>query len=385
MFTRCPSCQTVFHITAAELKAADGTVICGACDATFDALDSLSETRPDDGTGPVAEDTPEEPGRKEEDAAESARDEDEFLEEIESLIGSEESDGEAPVIPDTPLQGQPGAGTDGPGDYGDEDLDQIPDPDSVFRVDDLPDEYLAGMGAPFVGDDQAPQADDRPAGERQRSSTADEANTPDAISLPRDDAVSKGADTDASDSEAAENLPGFIQEIRRGVPWLKVTATAAALLVLAGTWAHVQRGKLLREPAGEAVLGPIYGALRIEANPDWKPGDFRVLRSEAIADADYRGDLRVAVEFLNGAAFAQPYPVIRIVLQDRFGRRIGMHDIAPERYLESYSNSARLAAGERIQTSVAVPDPGERAEGFRVDLCLETATRGLVCAPEPFR
>jgi predicted Zn finger-like uncharacterized protein len=48
MFTRCSNCRTVFHITAAELRAADGTVICGACGTTFDALESLSETRPKD-------------------------------------------------------------------------------------------------------------------------------------------------------------------------------------------------------------------------------------------------------------------------------------------------------------------------------------------------
>ena len=60
MFTRCSSCSTVFHITAAELRAADGTVICGACGTTFDALDSLSETRPKD-TGPVATAPPQDP------------------------------------------------------------------------------------------------------------------------------------------------------------------------------------------------------------------------------------------------------------------------------------------------------------------------------------
>jgi hypothetical protein len=44
-----------------------------------------------------------------------------------------------------------------------------------------------------------------------------------------------------------------------------------------------------------------------------------------------------------------------------------------------------LPAGGRIRTSVAVPDPGARADGFRVDLCLELDARGLVCAAEPFR
>ncbi|MEI2420344.1 MJ0042-type zinc finger domain-containing protein, partial [Arthrospira platensis SPKY2] len=48
MYTRCHACRTVFHITAAELRAAEGTVVCGACGITFNALDTLSETRPAD-------------------------------------------------------------------------------------------------------------------------------------------------------------------------------------------------------------------------------------------------------------------------------------------------------------------------------------------------
>jgi hypothetical protein len=32
-----------------------------------------------------------------------------------------------------------------------------------------------------------------------------------------------------------------------------------------------------------------------------------------------------------------------------------------------------------------VPDPGGRADGFRVDFCLDLPARGLVCGPEPFR
>jgi predicted Zn finger-like uncharacterized protein len=385
MFTRCPACNTVFHITAAELRAADGTVICGACDATFDALDSLSETRPaevvaDEGADPADR----APGEAVQEAGEDARDEDEFLEEIESLIGNEDLTGEAPRgsgLQQPGLPPQQGPGRVVPDAITDEDLDdQIPDPDSVFRVDDLPKEYLATSTAPSVGTAADPEP---PAPQAPPSSISGEAACS-GEAVPPQSATAAYAQPTA-DPESTESMPGFVQEIRRGGPWLRVTATVVAMLVLAGTWAHVQRGKLLREPAGEAVLGPIYALLRIDAAPDWKPGEFRVLRSEAIANADYRGDLRVAVEFLNAATFAQPYPVIRIVLQDRFGQRLGMHDVGPERYLDGYSSGARLAAGERMRTSVAVPDPGERADGFRVDLCLEMAARGLVCAPEPFR
>src|SRR5947207_2252230 len=37
MYTRCPECQTAFRITIAQLKARDGLVRCGRCDAMFRA------------------------------------------------------------------------------------------------------------------------------------------------------------------------------------------------------------------------------------------------------------------------------------------------------------------------------------------------------------
>lgn len=37
MYTRCPQCQTVFRITAAQLKARDGMVRCGRCQHVFAA------------------------------------------------------------------------------------------------------------------------------------------------------------------------------------------------------------------------------------------------------------------------------------------------------------------------------------------------------------
>ena len=43
MYTRCPQCQTVFRITAAQLKARDGRVRCGRCQNVFRADEHLVE------------------------------------------------------------------------------------------------------------------------------------------------------------------------------------------------------------------------------------------------------------------------------------------------------------------------------------------------------
>jgi predicted Zn finger-like uncharacterized protein len=416
MFTRCPECRTVFYITAAELRSADGMVICGACDTTFDALASLSETRPADThaaePAPPVEAAAEGHDAGDEEELLEERDADEFLREIESLISSDDAPGDAPdkapddvpgdderafavyadAAPDDDASVEDGAPVFSEAED-DELADAFADPDSVFRVeetrddaaDESVDEFDGPSTSPFVGDDDMPPAGGTAPGAPLLSTLNEQGEESPEPGTAMAGAIEPALrDEEEGAPDDAEGLPGFVQERRRASPWPRLLLALVAVLVLAGTWAHVQRGKLLRLPVGEAILGPVYGLLGMEVTPDWRPGDFRVVRSEAIANADQPNDLRVAVEFTNSAAFDQPYPVIRIVLHDRFGQRIGTHDFAPGEYLDSYTRGARVPAGRKISASVSAPDPGARADGFRVDLCLEIDAQ-LVCSGEPFR
>ncbi len=47
MFTQCPECNTAFRVTAEVLKKATGQVRCGGCSIAFNALEHLSEERPE--------------------------------------------------------------------------------------------------------------------------------------------------------------------------------------------------------------------------------------------------------------------------------------------------------------------------------------------------
>lgn len=453
MFTRCSNCRTVFHITAAELRAADGTVICGACGTTFDALDSLSETRPRDPApvevGPREAAVPTPVAENAAELDEQARDEDEFLQELESLIGGESfieepSPGEEPtgtgfpqmdfsraplrdeelaaglsaaeeaqdvfadedefLVEDLEEQAAPEESrfdqsliVDEPCEPGDavpepegpplEDLaedddldDPFLDPDSVFRIDeelgDGADGFRPGQAAP-LHETGAPRTDktadnEDPAGEGTLSAEPESTDAPDS-----DTADEAGAPT--------EPLPEFARQSRANGRWMRVTTALIAVLLLSGTWVHSQRGKLLRHPLGEALLAPAYALLGMEVAPDWNPAEYRAVQWQAVADGDRPDDLSVAIDFMNMASYAQPYPVIRIVLEDRFGRRLGVHDVPPSEYLRDHSRGSRMAGGGRLQTTVVVRDPGGRADGFRVDFCLELEGRGLVCGPEPFR
>ncbi|MFP4648574.1 MAG: zinc-ribbon and DUF3426 domain-containing protein [Halorhodospira sp.] len=56
MYTQCPGCGTIFALRAWQLRRARGLVICGLCQAQFDAFESLAEQLPDH--EPSAEENP---------------------------------------------------------------------------------------------------------------------------------------------------------------------------------------------------------------------------------------------------------------------------------------------------------------------------------------
>jgi hypothetical protein len=267
--------------------------------------------------------------------------------------------------------------------------DELPDPDSVFRLDDAG--KLDAASAHYLGDEDEDEGLDEDGHERAPPPVAGvlAGGHPVDHQIGVDEDTDQGSEDDdgpaLDDTDAAEPVPEFVRESRARRTWVRVLLVTLAIGVLAITWAHAQHGKLLRHPTGAAVLGPIYQLLGMDVAPDWNPADYRAVQWEAVATADRPGTLTVAIDFLNAATFAQPYPIIRIVLEDRFGRRVGTHDVTPADYLEDYAAGSRLPAGRRVRTTVSVPDPGARADGFRVDFCLELHTRGLVCGPEPFR
>lgn len=48
MYTECPTCYTLFRVTTAQLKSADGRVRCGHCDDVFNAIAYLTDEVPAD-------------------------------------------------------------------------------------------------------------------------------------------------------------------------------------------------------------------------------------------------------------------------------------------------------------------------------------------------
>ena len=47
MYTQCPECSVAFRVTAEVLRQAAGKVRCGGCGSAFNALEYLSEQKPE--------------------------------------------------------------------------------------------------------------------------------------------------------------------------------------------------------------------------------------------------------------------------------------------------------------------------------------------------
>jgi Protein of unknown function (DUF3426) len=101
----------------------------------------------------------------------------------------------------------------------------------------------------------------------------------------------------------------------------------------------------------------------------------------AAVDAGGAGRITVCASIKNSAPQAQPLPLLRVTLQDRFGNRIAARDVAPAFYVpHAMPPASFLSAGQRIDAEMGFVDPGANAVGFEIDACLPASGGGVACA-----
>ena len=128
----------------------------------------------------------------------------------------------------------------------------------------------------------------------------------------------------------------------------------------------------------------LYTALGVQLTPRWDLHAYDVRQLGASVDAASAGQIMVRASVKNGASQAQPMPLLRVTLQDRFGNRIAARDVAPGNYLpRATAATTYLPAGQRIDAEMAFVDPGANAVGFEVDACLPAPAGGIACANDP--
>jgi hypothetical protein len=126
----------------------------------------------------------------------------------------------------------------------------------------------------------------------------------------------------------------------------------------------------------------LYAALGRTLEPRWNLAAYDVKQWGAESAAT-PGGLRLRASVVNRAARGQPYPLLRVTLEDRFGGKVARRDFAPAEYLPGRSAPPGLMApGARADADLSLADPGSQAVGFELDVCL-LRNGVLACGTDP--
>ena len=379
MYTQCPDCATVFRVTADALRSAQGKVRCGVCSTCFNALENLSEepfrTVPQPEAVPAPEDTitvEEMPGT-----------EDIELSTVAEAIASPEAateeqsfefDGDAADLdrlfvemPATELQHK--AATARTGEY-----------PPALTID--PGVVAASLS---VNDDSdakmLPRNDDRFDADLEATDEhpilvldeSDEVIEPNPFETPRiliPDEMRKGLAEQAAASTV--NAPDFDEPVaedsRRRWPW--AIGILFLVLALGAQLVHGQRKELVQQPTIGPLLAQAYTLLGMPITEQTDLASYELRTWGATTDATQPGRLLLRASIVNRAGYAQPYPLLRLALQDRFGTTVGLRDIEPADYLPGTGTGSLLEPGQRADAEIRIVDPGKDAVGFEMDVCL---------------
>jgi predicted Zn finger-like uncharacterized protein len=405
VFTQCPKCETVFRLSAEALRAAGGQVRCGRCGEVFNALARLAE----DATGFAYGES----------AFELESRADEILQSAEPVPPADTpSDGIDGRSPDEELTSEASLEfTLPPGELDRIFIETTPSVLQVLAVEAQRSERNADPRAALRGSVAAavpprpakpppPAAPPPNAAELPPASAAPPAASapPDAPTSPPTpvpsaipppptppvaappDAAAEAHDTDdvpsrvvgfvvAEDvrremlsSYAHAELPA-INTPRRSLPYAAWAAAAVALAGLLAAQLYTSNREWFIEhiplPGGAAHSAP-------------RLSSYQLRQWGVTGDPGAKGTLKVRATIMNAAAQPQPYPLLRVTLANRFGKRIAQRDFEPSQYLGK-PPARMLGAGEHADATLELLDPGKDAEGFEIDVCVGQDAK-IACA-----
>lgn len=342
MLTQCPNCQTIFRVTSEILRVADGQVRCGRCQTQFDALERLTEEPDGFDSSAAREDT----------------------DDIEGVPTDDV------VVPQAPQHEE-------------------------ITIESQEEEPLEDSAAPQDATDEEPRMS-----EAERIAAEDRADYERAISsleersqpAPKPEASYE----DTSLRFRARPLHRSAVDDNEAVPELDLLAAAPKpihspvwkalfvplLLLLMVQWVHANRSDLARHPRFGAAIVNAYKAVGVPLTPAWDLHAYQIRQWGIASDPSQPGTLRVRASVTNLAEYAQPYPLLKLVLEDRWGEQVGAREFEPAEYLDSDAAAQRLMnPGQQANADLSIVDPGSDAEGFRFDVCLR-GRAGTVCAEE---
>jgi predicted Zn finger-like uncharacterized protein len=418
MFTVCPKCALTLVVTAGDLRVAQGYVRCGRCSNVFNAIVGLSDDRqkaaakaainapqrqaPATAAPPPPPPPPPQPEPEPE--IEFETDDTATTGENEALYAEPEP---LDVLPESALEFNP-ASTDVSkvfvaGESNDERSGTFET--IVLRADEEESLELARDEQPAEEEEAAPEEppeDDYVDHELRSLAARIDAQAAAAPKAPRPApppprfvseseqgpvARAPAAQTVAGRQSAraaaavAESLAPPARPAPDAMTYVWPAAAVFALLLLAMQVVHHYRHDLATDPRFNRTLTSLYAKLGVPLVPRWDLTSYEVRQLGASTGAETRGQLLVRASLKNSAAHSLPLPLLRVIVQDRYGNRIASRDVAPRGYVPgAVPESALLGPGQRLDAEMVFVDPGQQAVGFEIDACLPSPEGPITCA-----
>lgn len=321
MFTRCQHCNTWFRIGSADVRAAHGQVRCGFCGEEFNALKTLCDTLPAD-AGKVG-DPP-----------------------AGQFQAGYEADASAPV--EATESGLP-----------------------ADAEDAVPEVEPADAGVPGIEAVTTP-AEPAPPGDAEAIASVVE---PPPTDVAASSAVAERAGLHRRHGKPPRPTPRPPRRWGAALAW-----GFGCLILLFGlaTQAVLYEHEALRaNPVTRSAIEGLYAAFGHPLPPRRDLAALTISQAEVTSAPDAAGALLVTAALTNRADFAQPYPLLRVSLTNRFGNVIGQGMFMPRDYLPQVPKTA-LPAGETQAVRLRIVDPGTAAVGFKIVPCAR-ANGGTRC------
>jgi predicted Zn finger-like uncharacterized protein len=355
MFTVCPKCTLTLAVTAADLRTGQGYVRCGRCLNVFNALLALSEE-------PAGSDDAI-PGSQ---VGAALPPTDDSADEVNAPVPAP-----AQVSPGLDTPGRAPLPTESSSDGGIESESSLAEGTGTFETIVLEGDAIT-QTEEFVPEESV---DSEIAALAQRLHVAahEAAETP-----PTTDGIEvSDIDPDDVPVDAAEIIPTS----RPSHPGRWAAASVLMLLLLAIQGVNHWRDALASTPSLRAPMSRLYAHLGVPLDPHWNLAAYDIRQQGAATDASDSHVIHVRLSVANHAAQPQPVPLLRLTLLDRYGKTIATRDLTPAEYWpQGRAPRNFLDHDERIDSEIAVHDPGADSASFELDVCLKNSAGVARCA-----
>jgi predicted Zn finger-like uncharacterized protein len=377
-------------VTASDLRMGQGYVRCGRCANVFNALLTLSQ-EPVQADGSPADATPADRASSSQ-IAQALR---EAPPEPAQSSAAPPSEPEPQSEPEAESQGQAEPNSTSPGadsmhlptehssDGAIENESNFADGTGTFETIVLEGEAIT-QTEEYVPessvDSEIAALTERLAIARGKSEPSDDAH---ALLDVEADAEAIDGDEHAIDLAAFDDSPPLTDARPATRRWPWIAGSVALLLLLALQAVHHWRDTLAVSPPWNTLLTRAYGAIGVPLDPHWDVSAYEVVQQGAVADPNDSQIIRVRLSLANHAERAQPLPLLRLTLLDRYGKRIATSELTPSQYWPSGAPPrAFLGHDERIDSQLSVHDPNASSASFELDVCLRGSDGALRCAAD---